>query len=197
MFGDRHMMNKTLIDEPVIPSEASDLLRRMQGCRIVKISSCLPVERTAHQYPGRLGGWTSSIELDSGEIVRFGFLDSVSALSVFLERDSTGRWLDDPPEDDEAIKIVGAGDVTGDAEIETFEGAMIERVEILTLARRTGVPFGEIEERGVLFGCAGGRELIFGIGLDSPTLTPDLPAVLLTSDLSRDAALRLRRRVIG
>ena len=189
--------NDSLHREPTPPLARRDLLKRIIGATIARISTTVRAAKNPRRYPGRFGGSVCLLELGSGEILRFGLLDSLGCLSLFLERTSDGTWLDEPPEEDGSYRELWAGDPDGgDTAIAQFEGSEIEQVEVLVLDRTGEVPYGGKEERAVALTCRGRGELLFAVGLHREDGTPDLPAALLPSDVPAALWQRLERRPI-
>jgi hypothetical protein len=184
-------------DEPEPPSRALDVLLRLKGRRITRIASYRWTRREASYYAGRLGGSSCAIEVDTGEIVRFGLLDSLGCVSVFLERDELGEWRDVPPGDDDEITVLGASDaLQGDPMVAAFEGRTIERIEILRLDRSAAVPSRDAAERGILFTTSARGELLIGVGLDAEDAMADYPAILLPGDVPDLIWARVTRQAV-
>ena len=188
----RSMSTERGLLDPGLPSDYAAVLRSLAGRTITNIYSYIHVGDLPSMLPGRLGGFSSGLEVDSGLSLVFSLLDSLSAMAVYVERDANGQdWCE--PIDEKQVRKIDAGDpLHGASSLMKFVGSTIERVEILHMNRRQNRQLVAPEERGILLGCGHG-ELVFGVGLDREDAMCDYPGIFLLADLRPERMLTMRR----
>ena len=178
--------------DPGLPSEYAAVFRSLVGRTITNIYSYIHTGDLPSIFPGRLGGFSSGLEVDSGLSLVFSLLDSLSAMAVYVERDANGQDWCEPIDEKQVRKIDASDPRDGASPLMKFVGSTIERVEILLMDRRQNRPLVTPEERGILLGCGHG-ELVFGVGLDREDAMCDYPGIFLLADLRPELMLTMRR----